>query len=158
MHVAVDAMGGDHAPGVVVEGAIEAARVPGLGVTLVGAERPVRGVLARFPDSSCLDIRVVVRRRRRRDGRSAGSGASPEALVVNWRGGRSLVAAGEAAALFSAGNTGATVLAARAALGLLDGAERPALAASIPTSAVWPCCWMSEPTRTAVPSTSRCSP
>jgi glycerol-3-phosphate acyltransferase PlsX len=44
-----------------------------------------------------------------------------------------LVARGEAEALFSAGNTGATVLSARSALGLLPGAERPALAATVPT-------------------------
>jgi glycerol-3-phosphate acyltransferase PlsX len=45
-----------------------------------------------------------------------------------------LVARGEAAALFSAGNTGATVLAAHAAFGILPGAERPALAATVPTT------------------------
>jgi glycerol-3-phosphate acyltransferase PlsX len=44
-----------------------------------------------------------------------------------------LVARGEAAALFSAGHTGATVMAAHAAFGMLAGADRPALAATIPT-------------------------
>jgi glycerol-3-phosphate acyltransferase PlsX len=44
-----------------------------------------------------------------------------------------LVARGEAAALFSAGHTGATVLAAHAAFGMIPGADRPALAATIPT-------------------------
>jgi len=44
-----------------------------------------------------------------------------------------LVAAGEAAALFSAGHTGATVMAAHAALGMLPGVDRPALATTIPT-------------------------
>jgi len=43
------------------------------------------------------------------------------------------VASGRAAALFSAGNTGATVMAAHAAFGMLGGAERPALAAIVPT-------------------------
>ncbi len=43
------------------------------------------------------------------------------------------VAAGRAAALFSAGNTGATVMAAHAAFGMLEGAERPALAVKVPT-------------------------
>jgi glycerol-3-phosphate acyltransferase PlsX len=43
------------------------------------------------------------------------------------------VAAGRAAALFSAGNTGATVMAAHAAFGMLEGAERPALAVIVPT-------------------------
>src|SRR5947209_451999 len=44
-----------------------------------------------------------------------------------------LVARGEAAALFSAGHTGATVMAAHGAFGMLPGVDRPALAAIIPT-------------------------
>jgi glycerol-3-phosphate acyltransferase PlsX len=44
-----------------------------------------------------------------------------------------LVARGEAAALFSAGHTGATVMAAHGAFGMIAGADRPALAATIPT-------------------------
>jgi phosphate acyltransferase len=132
MHVAVDAVGGGHAPRVVVEGAIEAARVPGVGVTLVGAAGPVRDVLARLPDVSLLDVRVVPA------ADVVGMGEAPRQALRLKRSSSigvaaSLVAAGEAAALFSAGNTGATVLAAHAAMGLLDNAERPALAASIPT-------------------------
>lgn len=132
MHVAVDAMGGDHAPRVIVEGAIEAARTPGLGITLVGADDQVREALARIPGSSLLDIRVVS---------ATDVVAMGEAPVQALRRKRSasirvaadLVARGDAGALFSAGNTGATVLAARRALGMLAGAERPALAATVPT-------------------------
>jgi phosphate acyltransferase len=43
------------------------------------------------------------------------------------------VARGEASALFSAGHTGATVMAAHGAFGMLPGIDRPALAATIPT-------------------------
>src|SRR5205814_8800070 len=43
------------------------------------------------------------------------------------------VARGEAAALVSAGHTGATVIAAHSAFGMLPGVDRPALAAAIPT-------------------------
>ena len=43
------------------------------------------------------------------------------------------VAAGDAVAFFSAGNTGATVMSAHAAFGMLPGVDRPALAATIPT-------------------------
>ena len=43
------------------------------------------------------------------------------------------VAKGEAAAVFSAGHTGATVMAAHGAFGMLEGVDRPALAATIPT-------------------------
>ncbi|HEV3140996.1 MAG TPA: phosphate acyltransferase PlsX, partial [Vicinamibacterales bacterium] len=45
------------------------------------------------------------------------------------------VARGEAAALFSAGHTGATVMAAYSSFGMLPGVDRPALAATIPTPA-----------------------
>jgi glycerol-3-phosphate acyltransferase PlsX len=43
------------------------------------------------------------------------------------------VAEGRADALFSAGNTGATVIAAHAGLGMLRGVDRPALATTFPT-------------------------
>jgi glycerol-3-phosphate acyltransferase PlsX len=46
-----------------------------------------------------------------------------------------LVASGEATALVSAGHTGATVLAAHAAFGMVPGVDRPALATTIPTRA-----------------------
>jgi glycerol-3-phosphate acyltransferase PlsX len=132
MHVAVDAMGGDHAPRVVVEGAIEAARISGIGVTLVGAEDRVRRALAEIPDTSSLDIRVVPA------ADAVDMGEAPvQALrrkrAASIRVAADLVAAGAASALFSAGNTGATVLAALSALGMLKGAERPALAATVPT-------------------------
>ncbi len=131
MHVAVDAMGGDHAPRVIVEGAVEAAR-SGVGVTLVGAEPAIREVLASVSDSSLLDIQVVPATE------SVAMGEAPvEALRrkrhASIRVAADLVAEGRASALYSAGHTGATVLAARRALGLLEGVERPALAATVPT-------------------------
>jgi glycerol-3-phosphate acyltransferase PlsX len=49
-----------------------------------------------------------------------------------------LVARGEAGALFSAGHTGATVMAAYGAFGMLPGVDRPALAATLPTRAKRP--------------------
>jgi glycerol-3-phosphate acyltransferase PlsX len=132
MYVAVDAMGGDHAPRVIVEGAIEAARVPGIGVILVGAEAPIRDGLALVPDLSQLDIQVVSA------AEAVEMGEAPVQALrhkrrASIRVATDLLASGDAAALFSAGNTGATVLAARSALGLLDGAERPALATAVPT-------------------------
>jgi glycerol-3-phosphate acyltransferase PlsX len=133
MRVAVDAMGGDHAPRVVVEGAVAASRESGVPVTLVGPSGLLQAQLSEFPDAARLDLRVV-------DADEAiGMGESPaQALRRKPRASvtvaADLVARGEAAAIFSAGNTGATVLAAHAAFGLLAGAERPALAATIPTA------------------------
>ena len=56
-----------------------------------------------------------------------------------------LVASHEAAALVSAGHTGAAVLSAHAAFGMVPGVDRPALATTIPTGAVPPCCSMPAP-------------
>ena len=133
MRVAVDAMGGDHGPGVVVDGAIAAARHADVSVTLVGRAADLRVELARHPDAASLDILVE------HAADAVGMGERP-AEALRRKPGSSirlaadLVAGGGAAALFSAGNTGATVLAAYGAFGLTRGAERPALAATVPTA------------------------
>ncbi len=125
-------MGGDQAPAAIVAGAVGAARRPGLEVMLVGAVDRLRPYLAQSPAATDLPIRLVdtpdfvamdepplaaLRRKPRASVRLAAD----------------LVARGEAHALFSAGNTGATFLAAHAAFGVLAGVERPALAVTIPT-------------------------
>jgi glycerol-3-phosphate acyltransferase PlsX len=132
MRVAVDAMGGDHGPSVVVSGAIAAARQADAGVILVGDADSLRAELARHADAAGLDILVE------HASDAVGMGERPaEALrrrpQSSIRVAAELVAAGAADALFSAGNTGATVLAAYTGFGLLRGAERPALAATVPT-------------------------
>ncbi len=50
--VAVDAMGGDHGPAVVVEGALLAARELGVAVTLTGPEDPRLSPLRRLIDKN----------------------------------------------------------------------------------------------------------
>jgi glycerol-3-phosphate acyltransferase PlsX len=132
MRVAVDAMGGDRAPRVVVEGAAAAVRATGVGVTLVGPPELLRAELDRVPDSAALDITIAPA------ADTVGMDEAPARALrrkpqASIKVAAELVAAGEADALFSAGNTGATVLAAYTALGLLEGAERPALAATLPT-------------------------
>jgi len=132
MRVAVDAMGGDHGPAVVVNGATAAAWHLDVGVTLVGDAGELRAELARHPDASDLDILVE------HAGDAVGMGERPaEALrrrpQSSIRVAADLVARGRADALFSVGNTGATVLAAYTGFGLLRGADRPALAATVPT-------------------------
>jgi glycerol-3-phosphate acyltransferase PlsX len=102
-------------------------------VTLVGPSDLLHAELSAFPDAARLDLRVV-------DAAEViGMGESPAQALrrkprASVKVAADLVARGEAAALFSAGNTGATVLAAHGAFGLLIGAERPALAATIPTA------------------------
>jgi len=130
--IAVDAMGGDHAPRAEVEGAILAARELGVQVLLVGQENAVRAELARHPHRG-LPIEVVhasevitmhdsptVAFRKKKD----------SSVHVAAK----LVRAGEAAGMVSAGNTGAVMAVARFTLGTLPAVDRPALAAPFPTS------------------------
>lgn len=131
MRIAVDAMGGDDAPRAIVHGAVAAAREDGLAVVLVGARAAIEDELARFPEIDSFPITII-------DAPDV-IGMDEPALAVRRRPRASVrvaaeaVAAGEADALFSAGHSGAAVLAAHGAFGLLDGIERPALAATIPT-------------------------
>jgi phosphate acyltransferase len=130
--IAVDAMGGDYAPGHVVDGALAALRHLDLGVTLVGRAQAIEAELGRHPDVARERVRVV-------DAPDVIAMSDAPSAALRKKPGASIkvaaeaVASGEAAALVSAGHTGATVMAAYTAFGLLPGVDRPALAATIPT-------------------------
>jgi phosphate acyltransferase len=132
IRIAVDAMGGDRGPETILEGALDAARQGGLSLSLVGDERRLQAWLADRQGLGAIDIAIV------HADDVIGMGEPPTA-ALRRRPGASIrvaaaeVASGRAAALFSAGNTGATVMAAHAAFGMLSGADRPALAAIVPT-------------------------
>jgi glycerol-3-phosphate acyltransferase PlsX len=132
LRIAVDAMGGDHAPTVVVEGALAAARHLDVRVLLVGPEPRVTAVLRPLAGGHTGALEVV-------DAEETVSNDEPAALALRRRPraairiAADLVAAGEADALVSAGHTGATVVSARTAFGMIPGVDRPALAAVIPT-------------------------
>lgn len=132
MRIAVDAMGGDHGPGRIVDGALAAARHLGIGIDLVGRQTAVAAELDRHHDRSALDLRVI-------DAPDVIDMAESPALGLrrkpraSIRVAAELVARGEASALFSAGHTGATVVAAHGAFGMLHGVDRPALGPSVPT-------------------------
>jgi phosphate acyltransferase len=133
--VAVDAMGGDFAPRHVVEGALAATRHFELGVALAGPAAVLEGLLAEQERAGELDrarVRIVDADEAvtMDEAPSAALRRKPNASIRVAAG---LVARGDAAALFSAGHTGATVMAAHAAFGMLPGVDRPALAAAIPT-------------------------
>jgi len=128
VRVAVDAMGADLGAGVVVSGALEAARELGSAVILVGQEGEVR----RHLPAGEGQVRIV---------------HAPEVVAMNEspsaalrrkknssiRIGLELVKHGEADAFVSAGNTGAVMATALVVLGPLPGVERPAIAIVIPT-------------------------
>jgi glycerol-3-phosphate acyltransferase PlsX len=132
IRIAVDAMGGDHAPAHIVDGAVAAARHLDIQIALVGQAAAVQSALDSHPDWRSLHIAVV-------DAPDViGMGDAPMASLrrkprASIRVAADLVASGKAAALFSAGSTGATVIAAYSAFGMIPGVDRPALATTIPT-------------------------
>ena len=130
--IAVDAMGGDTAPGLVVDGALAAARHLDLGVVLVGPVSRIEAQVERRAGVDPSRVRLV------EAGAVIDMAESPTTALrrkpnASIRVAAELVARGEADALFSAGHTGATVMAAHGAFGMIPGADRPALAATIPT-------------------------
>ena len=128
--IAVDAMGGDHAPRAEVEGAILAARELGVRIVLVGIEATVRQELSRHGHRG-LPIEVVNATDviTMSDSPSQAFRRKKESSVhVAAR----LVRDGKAEALVSAGNTGAVMTVSRFVLGTLAAVDRPALAAAFP--------------------------
>ncbi len=131
MRIAVDVMGGDYAPGEIVKGSVDAVINDGIEVVLVGEEEQVRNELIKydFPDHLIsvvnagetieMDEHPAKAVRRKKDA----------SLVVATR----LVKNGEAAALLSAGNTGAQMAAALFELGRFPGVERPGIATVLPS-------------------------
>jgi glycerol-3-phosphate acyltransferase PlsX len=130
--VAVDAMGGDAAPRVAIDGALAAARHFELGVALVGPQAALEREIARHPDIDQARVRLVDAAEMigMEEAPAASLRRKPKASI---KVAADLVARGEAAALVSAGHTGATVMAAYGAFGMVSGVDRPALAATIPT-------------------------
>jgi glycerol-3-phosphate acyltransferase PlsX len=132
--IAVDAMGGDRAPAPIVAGAVQAAaRVREIETLyLVGDEGLIRAELAAcggaVPD--CLEIVHA--------SQVVGMDESPAVAVRRKKDSSisravDLVRDGAADAVFSAGNTGAAVAATAMKLRALEGVDRPAIAAVIPT-------------------------
>jgi len=128
--IALDAMGGDHAPRVEVEGALLASRELGVRVLLVGMESQVREELNRHRHQG-LPIEIVPATEviAMTDSPSQAFRRKKESSVhVAAR----LVRDGKADALVSAGNTGAVMTVARFVIGTLPSVDRPALAAAFP--------------------------
>ena len=125
-------MGGDLAPSALVDGAVAAARHLDVRIALVGAPAAIEQALGGHYGASALAIDVVEAPEVIEMAESPASALrrKPRASI---RVAADLVARREAAALFSAGHTGATVMAAHAAFGMIPGVDRPALATTIPT-------------------------
>jgi len=131
MKIIVDAMGGDYAPEVVVEGAVAAVKDYNIEVVLVGDEARIKALLkkARYSGDN-----IFVSAAQEVIGMSESAAASVRkkrnsSIVL----GVNLIRDNAGDAFFSAGNTGAVVCAATLTLGLLPGIERPGIAIITPT-------------------------
>ena len=131
MRVAVDAMGGDNAPAVEVEGAVAACREFNIPVTLVGDHASLTAELARHSVGG-LDIDIF------HASEVVGMHDSASDAVRKKRNSSvrlafELVKDGKACAAISAGNSGATMAAAMFVLKRISGIDRPAIASIFPT-------------------------
>lgn len=130
--IAVDAMGGDHAPHAIIEGCIMAINeIPQIEVVLLGDEVKINKELSKYTyDQSKIEVihttevitnhdSPVMAIRRKKD----------SSLVV----GMNLVKEGKVSGIVSAGNTGAILAGGTFIVGRIKGVERPALAPLIPT-------------------------
>ncbi len=130
MSVAVDAMGADRGPAVVIEGAIQAAKEGQIEVILVGREDAVLPQLEKFGDAGGL---VTFQKATQ----VVEMGESPSDSLrkkkdSSIRVAFEMVKQGQAQAVVSAGNSGATLATAMVVLGRIKGV-RPAIATWMPT-------------------------
>lgn len=131
MRIIVDAMGGDYAPQVVIEGAVAAVKEYNIEVVLVGDETRIKSLLR---EAKYAGDRILLH-----PAEEVIEMSEPAASSVRRKRGSSIVVGinlvkeGKGEAFFSAGNTGAVVCAATLDLGLLRGVERPGIAIITPT-------------------------
>ncbi|HSQ35209.1 MAG TPA: phosphate acyltransferase PlsX [Candidatus Binatia bacterium] len=134
--IAVDAMGGDHAPAVVVEGVVdyirENPRDDGYKIVLVGKEKEINKELKKYKNFRLDRIEIVD---------ALEEISMKEHFLTYWRKREEtsikkaidLVQNDKAKAMVSAGNTGAVMALAKTVLGSIKNIDRPALAIMIPT-------------------------
>ena len=131
MKIAIDAMGGDHGLVPVVEGSIQAIKQLDIELVLVGQEDQIRNELDRV---NWADSRLTVQHA----SQTVDMHESPAQVARKKRDSSiwvatNMVKAGQADAVVSAGNTGATMVSAFFLLGVIKGVERPAICATLPT-------------------------
>ncbi len=135
MKIAVDAMGGDNAPGVIVEGSVLAAREFKIPILLIGDEAQVNKELSRHlvkgsPEADLIEVRHA--------SETVGMDESPSQAVRKKKDSSmrlcfEAVKRKEASAVVSAGNSGAAMASGIFLLKRIKGVERPAIAVSVPT-------------------------
>ncbi len=131
LKIAVDAMGGDNAPEAEVAGAVAACRQWGCQVVLVGETDKLQAELSKHQiDGLHIDIQHASEVVGMDDSASDAVRKKKDSSI---RVAYDLVKRGDAAAVVSAGNSGATMAAGMAVLKRVKGIERPAIATLLPT-------------------------
>jgi glycerol-3-phosphate acyltransferase PlsX len=131
MKIVVDAMGGDHAPAVVVDGAVQAARDLGLEIILVGRQEAVEPELAKYDTAGLpISLRHASQVIEMDDHPAAAVKAKKDSSMVVAI---ELVKRGEADAFYTAGNSGGALAAALFRLGRIRGIKRPAISTIFPS-------------------------
>ena len=129
--IAVDAMSGDHGPGVAVPAALDVlTATPDLELVLVGRGDDLRPLLGPTPPARCRLVEaseVVGMDERPQDALRRKKNSSMRVAI-------NLVERGEASACVSAGNTGALLATARFVLGMIPGIDRPAIVSAMPAA------------------------
>jgi len=132
MKIVVDAMGGDHAPAVVVDGAVQAARDLGLEVILVGRRPAIEAELGKH---DWAGLRITLRHASEmiamdeHNPAAAVKAQKDSSMVV----GMELVKQRKADAFVTAGHSGAALAAALFRVGRIRGIRRPALSTIFPS-------------------------
>jgi glycerol-3-phosphate acyltransferase PlsX len=127
--IAVDAMGGDHAPHVVVEGAILAARELGVDVILVGQKEVVSQELARQGSAAAIEIVAASEAIAMHESPSSALRKKDSSMKVAFE----MMKRGEVDAVVSAGNSGAMMATGMFVMGTLAQVARPAILIVVPS-------------------------
>ena len=139
--IALDAMGGDHAPGEIVVGAVEAAvGIPGVKVLLVGQLAPIQAELDKLPKDLKKSAQLAIEHGALEIVHAPDVAEMDESPVDAVRKKKDcsinvamrLVKEGRADAFVSAGNSGAVATSAILTLGRIPGVKRPAIATVMP--------------------------
>ncbi len=133
--IAVDAMGGDHGPAVVIPAVLDfLAQDPEVAVTLVGLRAPIESILLASPVYGSVRARIAIHEA----SQLVSMEESPSLSLKNKKDSSlrvsiNLVKSGAADCCVSAGNTGALMATARFVLKMMPGIERPAIATTMPS-------------------------
>ncbi len=131
MRIALDVMGGDHAPRVTIEGAVMAAKeMPGVEIILVGPQDVIDRELAKYPNAPTFEVVNATEVIEMTDKPAKAVRQKKNSTMVV---GMKLVKEKKVDGFFSAGNTGGMLAAGIFTLGRIKGIDRPALSTTFPT-------------------------